>query len=548
MSSEKLSPRQQMINMMYLMLTAMLALNVSTVVLDKYGVINANLEATTEKSFKYCNIKIDHMQKAVSDSGNKAVDVEKLKLAENALQKTTEVCDALTQMKLDMVKMTGGWDKKNPKKPKDGKNDHVVVKYMIKDENANRLKDLVNNHTDYLNTLSNLHFEHIAVDGEQDPYFCDDPNQSDKPYDVLNFDNHVPLVAAMSTISGYQSNLISACSDIIDILSSSVGADQLKFDIVRPLLTSDSNMVVAGMNYKADLFLGASSSAIIPRMFIDGKEIKVSKDGIGDVSLPTPANAKFDSNGISLQKIKATIKQFNPATGEEIVTDKFFEYKIVKPNLDIQAGAVSALYKNCGNEMVVKCSALGPNYYPTFKVTGGEVIRDQKNKEMVTIIPSNDFKNLKDAKVVLQVFNGSILLGNVEYPVRKVPMPQVSVLANNKLVDEKKGVNPDIIKNLSIKITPDESFASFLPKDAKYKVSRWAVSAIKGTNALFTKNIEDQNSFTFSGNEKMVLYQADRILIEVKNVVRVNCKNEEEGVFEGGAMVIKNIPVSVNVA
>jgi gliding motility-associated protein GldM len=447
-----------------------------------------------------------------------------------------------------MVKMTGGWDKKNPKKPKDGKNDHAVVKYMIKDENANRLKDLVNNHTDYLNTLSNLHFEHIAVDGEQDPYFCDDPNQSDKPYDVLNFDNHVPLVAAMSTISGYQSNLISACSDIIDILSSSVGADQLKFDIVRPLLTSDSNMVVAGMNYKADLFLGGSSSAIIPRMFIDGKEIKVSKDGIGDVSLPTPANVKFDSDGISLQRIKATIKQFNPSTGEEIVTDKFFEYKIVKPNLDIQAGAVSALYKNCGNEMVVKCSALGPNYYPTFKVTGGEVIRDQKNKEMVTIIPSNDFKNLKDAKVVLQVFNGSILLGNVEYPVRKVPMPQVSVLANNKLVDEKKGVNPDIIKNLSIKITPDESFASFLPKDSKYKVSRWAVSAIKGTNALFTKNIEDQNSFTFSGNEKMVLYQADRILIEVKNVVRVNCKNEEEGVFEGGAMVIKNIPVSVNVA
>jgi DNA (cytosine-5)-methyltransferase 1 len=112
----------------------------------------------------------------------------------------------------------------------------------------------------------------------------------------------------------------------------------------------------------------------------------------------------------------------------------------------------------------------------------------------------------------------------------------------SKILVEKNG------KQAIRKITPDESFASFLPKDSKYKVSRWAVSAIKGTNALFTKNIEDQNSFTFSGNEKMVLYQADRILIEVKNVVRVNCKNEEEGVFEGGAMVIKNIPVSVNVA
>ena len=46
----------------------------------------------------------------------------------------------------------------------------------------------------------------------------------------------------------------------------------------------------------------------------------------------------------------------------------------------------------------------------------------------------------------------------------------------------------------------------------------------------------------------MVLYQADRILVEIKNVVRINCKGEEEGVFEAGSMVIKNIPVSVNVA
>lgn len=548
MSSEKLSPRQQMINMMYLMLTAMLALNVSTVVLDKYGVINANLEHSTQKTFKFCETKIQQMQKAVSDSGNKEKDVEKLKIAQDVLQKTTDVCETLNQMKLDMVNLSGGWDKKNHKKPKDGKNDHVVVKYMIKEENADRLKNIINQHIDYLNNLSDLRFDYLAVDGEKDPYFYDDPNQSDKPYGILNFDNHVPLVAAMSTISGYQSSLITDCSDIIDVLFNTVGADQLKFDIVRPLLTSDSNMVVAGMNYRADLFLGASSSAIIPKMFIDGKEIKVSQDGIGQVSLPTPVNVKFDKDGVSLQKIKATIKQLNPATGEEIVTDRFFEYKIVKPSLDIQSGAVSALYKNCGNEMVVKCSALGPNYSPIFKVTGGDVIRDPNNKEKITIIPSNDFQNIKDAKVVLQVFNGPNLLGNVEYPIRKVPIPQVSVLANNKLADEKKGVNPDIIKNLAIKITPDESFASFLPKDANYKVTKWVVSAIKGTSALFTKNIENQNYFTFSGNEKMVLYQADRILVEIKNVVRINCKGEEEGVFEAGSMVIKNIPVSVNVA
>lgn len=548
MSSEKLSPRQQMINMMYLMLTAMLALNVSSSVIDKYGVINANIENTTKKNFNYCNVKINQMRKAVSDAGNKDVDIQKLKIAEESLSKTKAVCDTLREMKEEMVKLSGGWDKKNQRKPKDGKNDLVVVKYMIKEDNGERLKNLVNDHIDFLNNLSELHFEHLALDGENDPYFADDPNQSGKPFSILQFDNHVPLVGAMSTISSFQSNLISACSDIIDKLHESVGADQLKFDIVRPLLTSDSNMVIAGMNYKADLFLGASSSAIIPKMYIDGKEINVTSEGIGQISLPTPKNIKYDKDGVSLQRIKATIKQLNPNTGKEVTVNKDFEYKIIKPSLDVQAGAVSALYKNCGNELIVKCSSLGTNYSPVFKVTGGEGIRNPNNKEMVTIIPSNDIKNIKDAKVVLQVYSEQNFLGSVEYPVRKVPIPQIFVLANNKFVDEKKGVNPDLIKNLTIKITPDESFASFLPKDANYQVAKWSVSAIKGASALFTTNIENQNSFTFNGNEKMILYQADRILIEVKDVVRINCKGEKESVFEAGAMVIKNIPVSVNVS
>ncbi len=547
MSSEKLSPRQQMINMMYLVLTAMLALNVSSAVLDKYGVLNADLENNTEQNLRYCDTKIQQMHKAVSDAGFKDADVQKLKIAEDSLNRTKEICDNLAQMKETMVKMSGGWDKKNKRKPKDGKNDRIVVQYMIKDENAEKLKNLVNGHIDYLNSLSDVHFEYLAVDGENDPYFSDDPNQSGKTFEYLQFDNHTPLVGAMATISGYQSNLVSSCSEIINKLHESVGADQLKFDIVRPLLTSDSNMVVAGMNYQADLFLAASSSAIVPKMYVNGHEIKVTPDGIGKISLPNPKNVVFDQNGISIQKIKTTIRQLNPATGDEIVTDKEFQYKIVKPSLDIQAGAVSALYKNCGNELVVKCSALGPNYSPNFKISGGEGIRNPKNKEMVTIVPATDLP-LKDAKVLLSVFNDQSFLGSVEYPVRKVPMPQVSVLVNNKMADEKKGVSPDVLKNLTVMITPDESFASFLPKDANYKVAKWSISGVKGASALFTKNIENQNSFTFGGNEKMMLYQCERLLIEVKDVVRINCQGKEEKVFEAGAMVIKNIPVSINVS
>ena len=47
MASGKLSPRQKMINMMYLVLTALLALNVSKEVLNSFFEVNRGIERTT---------------------------------------------------------------------------------------------------------------------------------------------------------------------------------------------------------------------------------------------------------------------------------------------------------------------------------------------------------------------------------------------------------------------------------------------------------------------------------------------------------------------
>ena len=48
MASGKLSPRQRMINMMYLVLTALLALNVSKEVLNSFFEVNRGIESSTD--------------------------------------------------------------------------------------------------------------------------------------------------------------------------------------------------------------------------------------------------------------------------------------------------------------------------------------------------------------------------------------------------------------------------------------------------------------------------------------------------------------------
>ena len=69
------SPRDKMIQVMYLVLIAMLALNIDTAVLEKFVLINQSFEVTNEEKEVDNDKKIDAIRAAVDDSGNRAEDV-----------------------------------------------------------------------------------------------------------------------------------------------------------------------------------------------------------------------------------------------------------------------------------------------------------------------------------------------------------------------------------------------------------------------------------------------------------------------------------------
>ena len=72
------NPRQKMINLMYLVLIAMLALNVDTKVLKKFLLINQSFEATNSEKVSDNTRKIESIKAAVEDSGNRKEDLEVL--------------------------------------------------------------------------------------------------------------------------------------------------------------------------------------------------------------------------------------------------------------------------------------------------------------------------------------------------------------------------------------------------------------------------------------------------------------------------------------
>ena len=64
MAGQKLSPRQKMIGMMYLVLTALLALNVSKEIINAFVTVNDSLEASKENAIVRNNGLYDLFERA----------------------------------------------------------------------------------------------------------------------------------------------------------------------------------------------------------------------------------------------------------------------------------------------------------------------------------------------------------------------------------------------------------------------------------------------------------------------------------------------------
>jgi hypothetical protein len=95
-------------------------------------------------------------------------------------------------------------------------------------------------------------------------------------------------------------------------------------------------------------------------------------------------------------------------------------------------------------------------------------------------------------------------------------------------------------RSLEVRAIADESFKSFLPKDARYRVAEWEVSLARGSRALKTKKVYNQE---VSLNDFASLVRSgDRLVIEIKKVERLNFKGDIEAVKVG--TIVHTIPLT----
>jgi len=509
MAGVKETPRQKMIGMMYLVLTALLALQVSSAILLKFQFLDESLKEVNDKTITDNAGVVSNIRSKVSEGGNRDKDKVVLSDAEAVRKQTSELVNYIRGLREMLVTKTGGTnaegDYANPS------SEDVVAINMIgaankKDGEAYTLKQKLNDYAKFMRKY-NKDIPDLARDGKDDPVASKDREQRNKDFAQLNFEN-TPLVAALATLSQKEAEVLKYEADALQNLAQRVGADIIKFEKIFAMARAESKTVAAGTKYKAEMFIAASSDAITPTMTFQGKPINVV-NGKGLVEF-TAAASNYDADGNSKQTWKGQV--IIDKNGEKEVLPIEEEYIVAKPVIQVQSASVQALYFQCANELNVQVPALGAVYDPSFSANGGTAIKGSK-KGQVTIIPTS-------TEVKLNVSSGGNAIGSETFKVRPIPRPSLVTLVNGRAVDQKRGIPAQSIRAVEIQAVADEGFKQFLPQEARYRVTRWRAFLVRGSQpvdqAEFSSPTGDLSRFAAKAGK------GDRVTIEVLEVKRLN--------------------------
>ncbi|NLR94736.1 MULTISPECIES: type IX secretion system motor protein PorM/GldM [Flammeovirga] len=524
MAGGKETPRQRMIGLMYLVLMAMLALNVSNTVLDKFMFIEQSLENSNGITHQENDRQLHAIEAAVAKKNNE-ITKEVLSEAQALRKETSKVIAYIDDLKKEIIEKTGGKENGELK----GKSDTQIPGNILIGVEGAKKKGKAYDLEKKLNELAK-HYDAVAEKfdttktwkkigklakpAKDMPQYKNDKDNKNKDFAYIQFEE-TPAAACMAILSEMSSEVLQNETKVLKVLNDRVGG-RVVFDKVVAVVKPTSKYVAAGLDYEATMFIAASSSAAKPRMQYNGSSIKVV-DGVGEVKFPAKP-VKYDKNGRSTQTWKGAITYTTPFGDTTLLVEE--EYVVVKPSISVNSATVNALYRNVANKLVVDVPALGESYNPRFTATNAKVMSKGK---VATIIPT-----LKAKSVNLTVTSGGNKIGTKSFKTRGVPKPSIEFPG----VDLKKGISRKTSK-LRVRPVADSEFKAALPDEANYRVVDWEATVAFGTKPIgkpirLTGGKQDMDIGNILRNAPKT--DGVRIVIDVKKVVRKNSQGNTETV------------------
>ena len=436
MSGGKETPRQKMIGMMYLVLTALLALNVSKEILNAFVIVENGLN-TTNKVFDGKN-GVLYAKFTQSLSDNKANAQHFYDKAQEIKQKSIDLCKIVDDIRSDLYLKV----QKLPSKQVadtfqlamlDSKDNYDIPTHYLLGDNpeepaadvpAMKLKNAIKTFKEeILKTPKGLTPEQAKSYEKEiksvklglnidDVYSTADEKK--EHWEFNNFD-HTTMAADMCIFAGIKNDIKNAESDVVGLLLKSISAQDFSFDAVEAKVVAPTSYINAGEDYTADIFVSAHSSTQNPEVKITGGPDVPVTNGVGKFVVHTGAEGLQEYSGvINVKGPDGTNKPY-PFSGS---------YMVAKPSMAVSPTKMNVFYIGVENPVDISVAGAAPtDVTPSLQGGGGSIINKGQGHYIVKVTTPGDCKVSVSIKTK---DGGSKAMGTLPFRVKKVPSPLAS--------------------------------------------------------------------------------------------------------------------------
>ena len=557
MAGGKETPRQKMIGMMYLVLTALLALNISKEVLNGFVKVENSLQDTqhtlkgkvaetlTTLEVKYAQNKekvgpfMDKARDVRERSDNLVNYITQLKgrcmaksegkyndavandfvnfIGQDETGMDTTINLALIQKKDEYQELTAFMVGSEPQNPKFDENDPWSAAALRKNLEAYR---------DYLKGVKLVDSqgqtrelpEYIKV--QLDERFTFENEMEDGKevlWEAANFFD-VPLAAVMPLMSKMIVDVQDAQEDVLSWLLSGIEAKSYKFTNLMPLVVPESNYILRGDSFRADVLLAAYDATNAPDIFVDGDKwdgrdstllayedmegLTIGADGMGKLRIPT--------RGMSLgdMSFKGLIRYQGPDGNIEPYQFYTPTITVAEPALVVSPTKMNVFYRGVPNPVEVSVPGVAQDKIDV-RIDGGHSIKKQPDGSYIVEPSSSSSVREANITVSAELPDGSKKsLPAKNFRVKRIPDPvafwtgkkptdkgitKAEVLSFAPVAARMEGFDFDVkvrVKSFTLRISKDGAFSDLPSGNNRLTTDQQeALKRVRRGNIIYLEDI-----------------------------------------------------------
>ncbi len=465
---------------MYLILTAMLALNVSKEAVEAFKRVDKSLTTTLANYVVKNKTIYAEFDRAAAENPTKAGKYKTT--AYEVKSRADEVFTYIQDLKKEIILTAEGKDTKairgdliiidSVKKIDEPNVPSQILIGANEQGKAHALKALINDYREFLiTTLDGKNPE--AEEALRKSLNTDDghdPDGQPNSWENLTFQT-MPLVAVETLLSKMQVDVRNGETEVLNYLYSQIDAAAFKLNKVEPVVIPTSNYVTVGSEYEARIFLSAKDTTQLPVVTVNGTQLPNDESGSGIYRVRASSIGPKTWGGvISLKGPDGSTKSYDFSSS----------YNVGVPNVVVSPTAVNVMYKGIKNPIDVSVPGVSPDKIRVSVKNGTVTTERVKNAKgdyyrgNWAVNPTAIGQNVQVIVSALDASGKASSYPPIEFRVKPVP-PPTAVFAGKSTGNVAK--NTAAAQAGVFAVQPDFDF------DLVYKVTNFTVLySVKGSD------------------------------------------------------------------